>query len=110
MNSSVLIAITAKTSPVDSQAPSHLEGGCGDDKVWFQVSQPPFPSWALVNHLLGLHCSDWILNSYCQETGTGVFTSVDLEGPGLNELIDVSSSVPIPENRVVLVVYEPEQR
>lgn len=110
MVSLVEIRIIARKEALAPEAPSHLEPGLADDKTWFQVKAQPYPSKPLINHLLSLHCSDWILNNYNQEIGCGDFTSIDLEGPEVDSILDISSSIPLPESRVVILLREPNPR
>lgn len=90
------------------EAPSHLEPGLGNDTVWFTSAQTPYPEPAVLSHLLSEECAEWCLASYDPLTGSGSFVSIDFDGPDVGTVIDLSSNTPMPEERYIVYVSEPE--
>jgi hypothetical protein len=104
----VNILITSTIAAVQPEAPSHLEPGLSNDIVCFKVAAAPYPSAAVLSHLLSEVCSDWHLSAYEPSTGTGTFISIDFEGPETGSVVYISSAKPIPETRFVVCRPEPE--
>lgn len=102
------IKIVERLSAEHPGAPSHLEPGLGNDTLWFRAEQPPYPEPAVLSHLLSQECSEWCLASYDPQTGYGAFISIDFEGPDVGTVIDLSSTAPMPEERFIVYVSEPE--
>lgn len=102
------ILITSTIGAQQPEAPSHLEPGLSNDTVCFRVSKAPYPSAAVLSHLLSEACSDWHLSVYEQSTGSGTFISIDFDGPEEGSVVDISSAKPVPETRFVVYRSEPE--
>lgn len=104
MNILIVSTITAQ----QPDAPSHLEPGLSNDTVHFRVMQTPYPSAAVLSHLLSEECSDWNLSSYDADTGNGAFISIDFDGPEEGSVIDISSTKPIHETSFILHRHQTE--
>lgn len=104
MNILIVSTITAQ----QPGAPSHLEPGLSNDTVHFRVMQAPPPSAAVLSHLLGEECSDWILSSYDACTGVGAFISIDIDGPEEGSVIEISSTKQIHETCFILHRHQAE--
>jgi hypothetical protein len=70
--------------------------------------QAPYPSAAVLSHLLGEECSDWNMTTYDQDTGTGAFLSIDFDGPEEGSVLDLSSTKPTQERRFILHRHQTE--
>lgn len=104
MNILIISTITAQ----QPEAPSHLEPGLSNDTVHFKVLLTPYPSAAVLSHLLSEECSDWNLTAYDQCTGMGAFISIDFEGPEKGVVLNLSSTTTIRKTSFVLNRHQPD--
>lgn len=108
MNDVVTIRITGKVGPAPLWDDIRLEHGQGNDAVSFAVVGQPYPTKTQMSHWLSVRCSEWVLTTYDNETGIGVFLSIDFDGPEVDSNLAINTAHELPEARTIIYIRDQE--
>ena len=110
MSDVVTIRITGKVGPAPLCDDIRLEHGQGNDAVSFAVVARPYPTRTQMSHWLSVRCSDWVLTTYDNETGIGVFLSIDFDGPEVDSNLAINTAHELPEARTIIYIRDQESK